>query len=140
MTLWAITRSPLIYGADIREPSLTADDFALMTNERVLAVSANSRGNRQVLSEGGVVVWRASGAATSTVADPDAYVALMNYNQHAVSASVTYQQLAQGHAYKTSCLVTDLWSGKSLGQMNDAVTAQLAASNGAALYSLSSCQ
>ena len=52
MTLWAITRSPLIYGADIREPSLTADDFALMTNERVLAVSANSRGNRQVLSEG----------------------------------------------------------------------------------------
>ena len=47
MTLWAIARSPLIYGADIRRAA-SPDEFALLTNPRVLAVSAGSRGNAPV--------------------------------------------------------------------------------------------
>jgi len=143
MTLWAIARSPLMYGADIRDPSLTAADFALMTNARVLDVQVKSVKNRQIYSKGGVVVWAAMGANAATLsdsssADPTAYVALMNYNTHPVNASVTYQQL--GSLAVSSCTVINLWSGQSLGTVEAAVTAQLAASNGAALYSLSACK
>jgi hypothetical protein len=135
MTLWTIARSPLMYGADIRNASLTGADFALMTNRRVLDVQANSIKNRQIYSEGGVVVW-AAGSSTSTAA----YVALMNYNKHPVNASVTFQQLGSGSDPDPSCTVIDLWTGQSLGTMEAAVTAQLAAGNGAALYSLSACK
>ena len=48
MTLWSIARSPLIYGADIRSPKLTADDFSLLTNPGMLMVNENSTDNRQV--------------------------------------------------------------------------------------------
>jgi hypothetical protein len=144
MTLWAMARSPLMYGADIRDPSLTAADFALMTNPRVLAVQVNSIKNKQVYSEGGVVVWGAMGSEptsfdASSATGPTAYVALMNYNKHDVNASVTFTQLAMDTAV-SSCVVTDLWTGESLGSMGPAVTARLAAGNGAALYSLSSCK
>jgi hypothetical protein len=67
MTLWAIARSPLIYGADIRAAT-SAADFALMTNPEVLAVTRGSAGNKPVpaalLGAGtaaGTVVWSASG-------------------------------------------------------------------------------
>ena len=46
MTLWSMTRSPLIYGADMRSASLTQDDFALMLNPEVLAITKTSTKNR----------------------------------------------------------------------------------------------
>ena len=46
MTLWAIARSPLIMGGDLRQ--LDEATLALLTNAEVLAVNQHSRGNRQL--------------------------------------------------------------------------------------------
>jgi hypothetical protein len=46
MTLWAIVRSPLFIGLDLRQ--VDAADLTLLTNDAVLAVNSRSSGNRQV--------------------------------------------------------------------------------------------
>src|SRR4029450_14055331 len=54
MTLWSITRSPLMWGGNLTENR--AAELALMTNAAVLAVDQNSANNRQ-LSGGTFQVW-----------------------------------------------------------------------------------
>ena len=46
MTLWAIVRSPLFIGLDLRQ--VNAAGLTLLTNAAVLAVNSRSSGNRQV--------------------------------------------------------------------------------------------
>jgi len=127
MTLWAIARSPLIYGADIRSASLTAEDFSLLTNEEVLEVSAASSHNRQIFRNGGVTVWAASGPQSSI------YVALMNTGASPAPASVALRDLG---APAASYDVRDLWKKSVMGTVTMNVTTQLPKSNGATLLKL----
>ena len=46
-TLWAITRSPLIYGGKAEAIVSSNPHIAIMTNARVLAVSDHSTQNKQ---------------------------------------------------------------------------------------------
>jgi hypothetical protein len=48
MTLWAIAKSPLMFGGDLRY--LDDTTFALLTNVLVLQMNAHSTGNTQVLN------------------------------------------------------------------------------------------
>ena len=71
MTLWAIFRSPLMFGGDLAE----LDEFtlSLLTNPEVLAVNQNSTNNRQLFRQDHRIGWVADVPGSS-----DRYVALFN--------------------------------------------------------------
>ncbi len=71
MSLWSITRSPLIFGGDMTR----MDEFtkAILTNPEVLAVNQHSINNRQVSRINDLIVWTADEPNSQ-----DKYVALFN--------------------------------------------------------------
>jgi hypothetical protein len=71
MTLWSISRSPLILGANLPKN----DDFtlSLLTNDEVIAVDQKSANNRQVFNRNNQIAWVAD-----VPGSPDKYVALFN--------------------------------------------------------------
>lgn len=71
MSLWAIGRSPLIYGGDMTK----LDDFTkeMLTNPEMLKVNQTSTNNRQVSRENNLIVWTADVPNSD-----DKYVALFN--------------------------------------------------------------
>jgi hypothetical protein len=71
MTLWAIGRSPLIFGGDMTK----IDDFTkeMLTNPDLLKVNQLSVNNRQVSRDNNLIVWTADVPGSS-----DKYVALFN--------------------------------------------------------------
>lgn len=71
MSLWAIGRSPLIFGGDMTK----LDDFTkeMLTNPEMLKVNQESTGNRQVSRVNNLVVWTADVPASK-----DKYVAFFN--------------------------------------------------------------
>ena len=124
MTLWAITRSPLIMGGDLRH--LDAATLALLTNREVLAVDQNSTGNRPHFVEDGMRVW--------TALDPDTgetYLALFNLRDAAREIDVRLDRIGLVPARN----VRDLWAGRDLGPAAERVSAALPA-HGAGLYRL----
>lgn len=125
MTLWAIARSPLIMGGDLRH--LDAATLALLTNRDVLAVNQTSSGNCPHFVEDGVRVW-------SAVPEDGKgrYVALFNTGDKAREVGVTLRDLGT----EGPVAVRDLWAGKELGQQRERVSAMLPA-HGAMLYLLS---
>jgi hypothetical protein len=71
MSLWAIARSPLIFGGDMTK----LDDFTkeMLTNPEMLKVNQESSNNRQVSRNNNLIVW------TADVPDSnDKYVAFFN--------------------------------------------------------------
>jgi alpha-galactosidase len=124
MTLWAIARSPLIMGGDLRH--LDAATLALLTNRDVLAVNQVSSGNCPHFVEDGVRVWSA------VPEDGEGrYVALFNTGDKAREVGVTLRDLG----IDGPVAVRDLWAGKELGQQRERVSAMLPA-HGSALYRL----
>lgn len=71
MSLWAIGRSPLIFGGDMTK----LDDFTkeMLTNPEMLKVNQESTNNRQVSRKDNLVVWTADVPNSK-----DKYVALFN--------------------------------------------------------------
>ncbi|WP_117214735.1 alpha-galactosidase [Allorhizocola rhizosphaerae] len=109
MTLWCITRSPLMWGGDLVENR--ASELALMTNAAVLAVNQRSTNNRE-LHGGPSCVWTADVPGTN-----DKYVALFNRGSSMANVSCTLPE--------KQALVTDLWSGADLGTANGTFTRTL---------------
>ena len=122
MTLWSITRSPLMWGGNLVENR--ASELALMTNAAVLAVDQNSANNRQ-LTGGTRQVWTADVPGTN-----HKYVALFNREASAAGVTVNLANLGIG-----SATVTDLWSGANLGTASGTFTRSIPA-HGAGLYRL----
>jgi hypothetical protein len=71
MSLWAIGRSPLIFGGDMTK----LDDFTkeMLTNPEMLKVNQESTNNRQVYRDKNLIVWTADVPNSN-----DKYVALFN--------------------------------------------------------------
>ncbi|MFC3441981.1 glycoside hydrolase family 27 protein [Sphingobium rhizovicinum] len=124
MTLWAIARSPLIMGGDLRHLDMAT--LALLTNREVLAVNQASQGNCPHFVEDGVRVW-------SAVPDDGKgrYLALFNTGDKARNVGVKLRDLG----ISGPVAVRDLWEGKALGQQTERVSAMVPA-HGAALYRL----
>ncbi|WP_416974144.1 glycoside hydrolase family 27 protein [Streptomyces sp. 4F14] len=57
LTLWFVSRSPLMMGGDL--PTSPPETIALLTHDEALAVLFHSRDNREVLRERDVVLWTA---------------------------------------------------------------------------------
>lgn len=125
MTLWAIARSPLIMGGDLRH--LDAATLALLTNREVLAVNQASRDNRPHFVEDATRIWsaRAEGSA-------DHYLALFNTGKTPREVGLPLRDL--GIAGSVS--VRDLLAGKAIGRQSERVAVTLPP-HGSALYRLS---
>ena len=135
MSFWAITRSPLFYGADIRSPDLTADDFKLLTNREVLKVNEGSSHNRQIsATPEGAYVWAAQ-APKVTSRYPELYVGLFNIGERPQRVGVSFRAL--GVSAGARCKAMDLWTGAPVGlRVPGEVGALLPPRNGAELYRL----
>jgi len=115
MNLWAMFRSPLMFGGDLP----TNDEFtlSLLTNDEVLAVNQNSAKNKQLKAENGLIVWTADVPGTE-----DKYVAFFNINDAGTSEiSVTPAELGITGNYTAK----DLWSKEDKGSVADKFTASV---------------
>lgn len=109
MNLWAMFRSPLMFGGDLP----TNDEFtlSLLTNDEVLAVNQNSANNKQLKAENGLIVWTADVPGTE-----DKYVAFFNINDSVTTEiPVTLAELGVSGNYS----VKDLWSKENKGSVAD---------------------
>jgi alpha-galactosidase len=124
MSLWAITRSPLIMGGDLRH--LDKATLALLTNKDIIAVNQASRDNRPHFELDGSRIWTAKAEGSE-----DIYLALFNTRDEAKEVPFTLDRVG---LEKTSS-VKDLWTGKSLGKAAGKFSATLPA-HGSGLYRL----
>lgn len=133
LTLWAIARSPLIYGGDLTK----MDDFtlALLTNEEVIAVDQNSSGNRQLFSRDGLIAWVADVPQSA-----DKYLAVFNTRDKPnaqestgrVKIAVKFAELG----WSAPCRVRDLWQKADLGKFKEEFAPEINW-HGAGLYRVS---
>ena len=122
MSLWAIGRSPLIYGGDLTQ----MDDatLALLTNDKVLAVNQASLHNRQLFRTGDLLAWTADVEGSA-----DKYLGV--FNATGSSASVPVNLAALG--FTGACSVHSLWDHADLGMVTGTFSPVLP-SHGGALY------
>jgi alpha-galactosidase len=104
MTLWAIFRSPLMFGGDL--PTSSAETIALLTNPEVLEVNQSSRYNRQHSRDGDVVIWTARAEQSD-----DLYVAAFNVGDVTRDAEFGLETLGIG----SPCRIRDLWQRLDTG-------------------------
>lgn len=131
MTLWAIARSPLIMGGDLRH--LDAATLALLTNPEVLAVNQRSTENRPHDVQWGLRIWSARAEGSE-----DRYVALfhpgdkLNPDRKPREVSITLEQLG----LTGNVRIRDIWNRRDIGRATQRVSATLPV-HGAALYRVS---
>ena len=134
MSLWAIGRSPLIFGGDMTK----LDDFTkeMLTNPEMLKVNQQSINNRQVSRDKNLIVWTADVPGSK-----DKYVALFNAQSkddnidlpETVNVKVNFEDLG----LKGNANVRDLWSHRELGKFKGSFSMELP-QHGAGLYRLRS--
>ncbi len=133
MSLWAIGRSPLIFGGDMTK----LDDFTkqMLTNPEMLKVNQESTNNRQVYNEKNLIVW------TADVPDSeDKYVAL--FNAQSKGDNMEFPDVSPVKVdFKTigirgKAKVVDLWSHTELGVFKKKFSRELR-QHGAGLYRIS---
>ena len=126
MTLWSISRSPLIMGGDLTRN----DDFtlSLLTNPEVIAVDQASTGNRQVFSRDGHIAWVAEVPNSG-----DIYLAVFNTTDTNADQDTTARAALRELGWTGAYRVRDLWQRRDLGRFTDAF-AQPVPAHGAALY------
>jgi hypothetical protein len=123
MTLFAIFRSPLMFGGNL--PDNDEFTLSLITNKNVIKVNQQSINNRQLFREDDLIVWTADDPQTG-----DKYVALFNASDlPEAEISVKFEQLG----LESTHTVTDLWTGNKLGKFTDEFTRTINC-HGAGLY------
>lgn len=125
MSLWAIARSPLIMGGDLRH--LDDKTLKLLTNRAVLAVNQQSRNNRPHFELDGTRIWSAEADDGSA----DRYLAL--FNTSARPRDIPFRLDRLGLAGAKS--VRDLWTDADLGPAGAVFSAPLPP-HGSGLYRL----
>jgi hypothetical protein len=125
MTLWSISKSPLMLGADLL--SISDSTMFFLTNPEVIEVSQNSERNRQAFIKEDEVIWIANEPESG-----DTYLAIFNLSDE--FKKVDFELENEG--LRGTYLVRDLWKRKRIGEINKIVRADLEP-HGAALYRLS---
>lgn len=108
MTLWSVSRSPLIMGGNLLE----LDDWtrSLLSNEEVIAVNQHSKENHQTLKDGSLVIWTAQPQSGT-----GHYLAVFNTGDSELSVDRSWKDLILN---KDSYRIRDLWKKKSMNQAN----------------------
>jgi hypothetical protein len=124
VSLWCISRSPLMVGGDLS----AADDWTtrLLTNPEVLAVDQHGEQARQVSATQDTVVWESQSDSGSAI-----YLALFNLAPEDRQIDRQWKELDLSSGQYA---VHDLWEGKDLGKM-EAIHVTLPP-HGAVLYKL----
>ncbi len=124
LSLWAISRSPLMIGADLLNSSDSTLSF--LTNQEVIAVNQNSTGNKSLYTNINESVWFAD--------DPDSggkYIALFNLKDTVSTVRFDFKSIElQGKVR-----IRDLWKREDLGYFDSTYSIQLQP-HGAGLYKL----
>lgn len=101
MTLWSISRSPLIMGGDLRH--LDAPTLGLLTNKEVLAVNQATYNNRPHRTDNGTRIWSAQKEG-----DKDTYyLAIFNIEDTPTEVDFDLSRIDLGDA---QVKVRDLWT------------------------------
>jgi hypothetical protein len=121
MTLWAISRSPLIMGGDLTR----MDDFtySLLSNAGVNFVDQYSTGNRQLFNREGFIGWIASVPNSAAK-----YIALFNTTEAAANFPVDISEIG----FSGTVAIRDMWD-----KTNSTASGQFAPrlpAHGAGLY------
>lgn len=124
LSLWMISRSPLILGADLR--NLPDSTLSLLTNPEVIAVNQNSTGNKQIFKKDGKAGWIAD--------DPESggkYLALFNLTDSANTVDFYFESESMEGMFK----VRDLWKQEDIGKFVKSIAVKIQP-HGAVLYKL----
>jgi alpha-galactosidase len=105
MSMWAIFRSPLMFGGDI--PSSDAFTIGLLTNPEVLKVNQHSDNGRQVYRQGDTIIWIADDPGSRSK-----YLTVSNIGDTAKDVKLPWKSVGVS-AHKVS--ERDLWIHKELG-------------------------
>jgi alpha-galactosidase len=89
MTLWCMSRSPLMLGCDL--PSSPPETLSLLTNNDALDALRASSGNRELLRDGDLVLW----AADSTTSG-DRFLAVFNTGPEVLHRDFPLRDLGLG--------------------------------------------
>jgi alpha-galactosidase len=112
MSLWIMSRSPLMYGGDL--PRSRPETIALLTVPGMIRILQHSRDNREVIREDDLVVW------TARATDADArYVAVFQLGAEETVRRIPLASL--GLRPGASAAVTDVWSGEPVPVAGDAL-------------------
>jgi alpha-galactosidase len=125
MSLWAITRSPLIHGGDMTQ--MDPVTLSLLTNAEVIAVNQQSTHNRQLFRTNNLIVWTAD-----AVGSTNKYLAVFNATGATTNIAVTLFELG----YTNASSIRSLWDGVELGSFTGTFSPSLASHRGV-LYRLS---
>ncbi len=101
MTLWAIFRSPLMFGGAL--PSLDPFTRSLLTNADVIAVNQHSLGNKLTYKLAELRVWTASSGTNN-----DVYLAVFNLSDSASTVKLSWNEVGID---APPASVGELWTG-----------------------------
>src|SRR4051812_38145488 len=125
MSLWAIARSPLMYGGDL--PSNDDFSLSLMTNDEVLAVNQKATNSRQVSANGDQVIWASDDGGSGAK-----YLAAFHVGDSGnQDIRVNFSDVGAPNV----CDLQDLWDKKTTAKVKDGYTFHLAP-HASALYKL----
>ncbi|MDX1284775.1 MAG: glycoside hydrolase family 27 protein [Draconibacterium sp.] len=124
MTLWAIFRSPLMFGGNLPEN----DEFtlSLLTNREVLQVNQHSKNNKEISFENDISIWIAD-----DVNESGKYLAIINTSDEERIIKIKLTDL--GISQKVE--VRDLWENTGKGSTEKTIEIKIPA-HGSILYSL----
>jgi alpha-galactosidase len=106
ITLWAIARSPLMYGGDL--PSNDAFSLSLMTNEEVIGVNQDGAQSHQLSRNGDQVLWISDAPQSNSK-----YVAVFNTGDRTTEdIRLNFSDLG----IPETCNMRDLWQRKTLAK------------------------
>ncbi len=116
MSLWAIARSPLMFGGDL--PGNDEFTLSLLDNDEVTAVDQKSVRSRQFFAHGDQIAW------TSDIpGSKSKYLAVFNVgDQGPAEIRVEWKELG----LPANCAIRDLWARKDRGKARDGYTFQIA--------------
>ncbi len=120
MTLWAMAKSPLMFGGDLRRLDTEPEVAALLTNTEVLEIDARSTHNAQIRKTSHQRVWQ---ARLQVDGKPTRFYAAV-FNTGAADTQ-TQLILSDFGTSATTCNATDVWSGASLGAVTAAAPLEI---------------
>lgn len=124
MSLWCISRSPIIVSNNLLEND--AFTLQLITNRKVLEVNQFGSMQKQVFNEKGIVAWQSVHQK-----DGSLYLALFNHTDQVQKLSYPLAKFNLQGTYS----VEDLWQDKTLPEINNNLSAEVP-THGVVLYHL----
>lgn len=116
MSLWAIARSPLMFGGDL--PSNDPATLALITNDEVLAVNQKGARPRELFRKGEGIAW-----VSEAPDGKSKYLAVFHAGEGpTVDVRVDWAEIGLGG----TCVVRDLWKKADTGRVSEGQTFSLA--------------